>query len=279
MRDPRYYQIVCLGLLLAYGIIILDFNISLSVTLWLIVTSELFQWAFSKIYKLDHFDPKSVLISALSLCLLLRTDSMLIISAAAFIAVGSKFLIRYQGKHIFNPSNFALVVLLLATNGAWVSHGQWGQSAVVVFFAACAGMLVLYRSRRTDITITFLSAYSLILLARAFWLNDPIDIPLHQLQNGALLIFAFFMISDPKSIPNARSGRLIFAILVAATAVYYQYYLYISDGLLYALVTCAPLVPLLDRILPSAKFRWIEENSIVMVKNQSPALQQRGHST
>ena len=60
-------------------------------------------------------------------------------------------------------------------------------------------------------------AYGLLLIGRALWLGDPLSIPLHQLQNGALLIFAFFMISDPKTTPNTARWPNRFGALVAAS--------------------------------------------------------------
>ena len=86
---------------------------------------------------------KSALISALSLCLLLRTDWLALAALAAVVAVGSKFLIRVRDKHVFNPTNLAIVALMLATDGAWVSPGQWGSHAALGFFLACAGLLVV----------------------------------------------------------------------------------------------------------------------------------------
>ncbi|NOQ12904.1 MAG: hypothetical protein GQ583_00280 [Methyloprofundus sp.] len=64
------------------------------------------------------------------------------------------------------------------------------------------------------------------------------------------------MISDPKTIPNSRLGRFIFAATVAVLAVYIQFYCFNPVGLMYALIICAPLTPLLDIVLPSEKYQW-----------------------
>ena len=62
----------------------------------------------------------------------------------------------------------------------------------LAFVLACLGFLVLTRARRAETTIAFIAIYGAMLFARAMWLDDPLSIPLHQVQNGALLIFAFF---------------------------------------------------------------------------------------
>ena len=89
----------------------------------------------------------------------------------------------------------------------------------------------------------FLAFYALLLFGRAIWLGDPLTIPVHQLQNGALLIFAFFMISDPKTTPNTAVGRLLYAMLVAAIAYTIQFVFYEPHGPIIALIIASPVVP------------------------------------
>ena len=76
------------------------------------------------------------------------------------------------------------------------------------------------------------------------------------MQSGALLLFAFFMISDPRTTPDSRAGRMVFAALVAFGGWYVQFRLYHTNGLLWSLAACALLVPLLDWLLPGERHRW-----------------------
>src|SRR5215213_10075505 len=122
-RDPRLYQILVLASLLVYGIVRLDLEIRPGRALLLLTTALLTQLACTRIWRLPAFDSRSALISGLSLCLLLRTNSTALAVCAAVLAIGGKFLIRVRRKHVFNPTNFALAVLLL-TGGIWVSPGQ-----------------------------------------------------------------------------------------------------------------------------------------------------------
>ena len=117
-------------------------------------------------------------------------------------------------------------------------------------------MLVLTRARRAETTLAFVSAWAMLLFGRALWLGDPLTIPQHQVQNGALLIFAFFMISDPKTSPDAPFGRLFYGTLVAAVAYAIQFVLYEPNAPILALIICAPLVPLIDFILGGRSYRW-----------------------
>ncbi len=199
---------------------------------------------------------KSALISALSLCLLLRTDALAWAAVAAALAVGSKFLVRVRGKHVFNPTNLALAALLLATPEVWVSPGQWGTGASFAFAIACAGLAVTYRSARSDVTLAFIAAYAGLITARSLYLGEPLTIPLHRLESGAFLLFSFFMISDPKTTPDARAGRIAFALLVAVGAAYVHLRLFRPNGFLWALVLASPLVPLIDLVFPAARYQW-----------------------
>lgn len=265
--DPRLYQIAALGTLLVYGLVRLDFDIPAAAVALTLGTAIATQLAFTRLAHLPRFDPKSALISALSLCLLLRSDSPVLYAVAAAVAVGTKFLVRIDGKHVFNPTNIALVVMLLTTRDAWISPGQWGSTAFFAFFISCAGMLVVYRAVRSDVTVAFLGFYVALLFGRALWLGDPLAIPILRLENGALLLFAFFMISDPKTTPDSRAARILFAALVALFGWWIQVKLFRSEGLLFALALLSPAVPLLDRLMPGSRYDWAAAASPVPVAN------------
>ena len=275
LRDPRHFQIAVLSSLLLWGAFGLDLEVRPGIAAVVLATALATQWLGIRWAGLGRFDPRSPLISALSLTLLLRTTTVWIAALAAVLTIGSKFVVRVPrprrresgpaggrppgrvgAKHVFNPTNFGIVAVLLLTDGAWVSPGQWGSAAVAAFAVACLGFLVVRRARRSDVTWAFLGAYGAVVIGRALWLGDPVAIPIHQLANGAFLIFAFFMISDPKTTPDSRAGRVLFACLVAAGAGVVQFGLFRPNGLLWSLAACAPLVPVLDRLLPGDRYDW-----------------------
>ncbi|HET7711955.1 MAG TPA: DUF2330 domain-containing protein, partial [Thermoanaerobaculia bacterium] len=229
------------------------------------------QWAASALTSV-RFEWKSAMISALSTCLLLRSNSLALLLLGALLAIAGKFVIRWNGKHIFNPTNGALAAMMLMTDRVWLSPGQWGSIAFFGFLVICAGTLVVYRSRRSDITIAFLVIWTAILLGRALMLGDPIEIPLHRLQNGALLIFAFFMISDPKTTPDSRIGRILFAALVAWGAWYIQFKLFHTNALIWSLFAASPLVPLIDYLFKGRRFEWrLTTKEVSVIRRAVPA--------
>jgi Na+-transporting NADH:ubiquinone oxidoreductase subunit NqrB len=258
--DPRLYQIATLASLLLYGLAALRFDVRVGHALAIVAGALATQYAAGRAFG-ARFDPKSALISALSLCLLLRTNHLGLALAAAVLAVGSKFAIRVRGKHVFNPTNGALVALMAATGQVWVSPGQWGNVAFFAFLMACLGGLVVNRAARSDVTFAFLFVYLSLVFARSWWLGEPMAIPIHRLQNGALLLFAFFMISDPKTTPDRRGGRVLFAALVAFGGWYVQFRLFRTNGLLWSLALFSLVVPLIDRVWPGPRHAWAPARS------------------
>jgi Na+-transporting NADH:ubiquinone oxidoreductase subunit NqrB len=256
VQDPRHYQIAVLATLLIYGLFALDFEISgLSVTA-ILGTSLLTQFACTRLWKMPRFDPRSALISGLSLCLLFRSNSTAWTITAAVITIACKFVIRFKGKHLFNPTNFGVVAMILLTGDVWVSPGQWGNTALFGFTMACFGGLVVNRAVRSDVTYAFIVCYVALIFGRSILLGEPMTIPIHRLESGALLLFTFFMISDPRTTPNSRAGRILFAAMVAFGAWYIQFRLFQTNGLLWSLAIAAMTVPLIDWLLPGARYDW-----------------------
>jgi Na+-transporting NADH:ubiquinone oxidoreductase subunit NqrB len=253
--DPRLYQIGALTLLLLYGILALSFDVTLFRAAMLLGTAIGTQAICARM-KGIAFDPRSAAISGLSLSLLLRSESIALLLAAAVIAVASKFVVRIRGKHIFNPTNIAIVAMMLMSKHVWVSPGQWGNVAFFGFLIACIGGLVVNRAARSDVTYAFIIAWSGLVIGRSLWLGEPMTIPIHRLENGALLLFTFFMISDPKTTPDSRAGRILFAALVAAGGWYINYRLFRTNGILWSLAAAALSVPVIDVLLPAAKYEW-----------------------
>ncbi len=278
MGDPRLYQIGVLSALLVYGMAWLDFEVTAGRAVLLLGTVLATQALCDRLDvrlrpsasakapadKSARQGPrpinfKSALISGLSLCLLLRTNSPELAVLAGVIAIAGKFLFRIRRKHLFNPTNGAVVALLLLTDQAWVSPGQWGSVAFFGFLMACLGGLVVNRASRSDVTYAFIASYCALMFGRSFYLGEPMAIPLHRLESGGLLLFTFFMISDPKTTPDSRAGRVLFAALVAFTAWYVQFRLFKTNGLLWSLAAWSLAVPLIDRLLPGDRYSWVTQ--------------------
>jgi enediyne biosynthesis protein E5 len=256
LADARHLQIAALSVLLAINFLFIDFGAKPLASALAIAASLATQAACAWWFGLKHLDLRSPLITGLSLSLLLRADEPWLHALAGVLAILSKFVIRHDDKHVFNPAGFAIVALLFLSDHVWISPGQWGTSVWFAALVAFGAILVLRAARRADIAVFFLASHAALLIARALWLGDPLAIPLHQLQSGSLLIFAFFMISDPRTSPDARLGRFIFAFSVALAAHWLAFSMQMRPALYIALIALSPFTLLIDRILPAQRFAW-----------------------
>ena len=73
------------------------------------------------------------------------------------------------------------------------------------------------------------------------------------------MLFTFFMISDPRTTPDSRAGRIVCAMLIALGGWYVQFRWFRTNGLLWSLACCSMLVPLIDRLLPGQQYAWVRE--------------------
>jgi enediyne biosynthesis protein E5 len=146
---------------------------------------------------------------------------------------------------------------MLSTGGAvWISSGQWGTGAVLGFALLTAGGMVVFRAGRLDISGIFLVTYLVLLRFRILYLGQPIGVLEHQLSDGSLIIFAFFMLSDPRSTPDDSRGRAIFAMAVALLAYALRFWFYSPRALLLSLFLLSPLTPILDSLFRHDRFAW-----------------------
>src|SRR5215207_8859515 len=229
--DPRYFQVIFQAIFLTYGLLFLSWFADWQHYIISVGGCLLFNYIFESVkqktllrfkgnkgFKLWGF---SVLISAASLCLLLKTNYWYVSLLAAFLTVASKYIFRYHRKHIFNPSAFGIIATIALTGQAWLSPGQWGSNAVIFFFVVTLGIIVVTRVQKLDISLAFLLTFiGLLFWRQVYVLGWPMDHFIHSISTGSLLLFSFFMISDPKTSPDHPMARIIWAVVIAAVAFY-----------------------------------------------------------
>lgn len=199
---------------------------------------------------------KSAVITGLGLCLLLRANDCTTMAIAGCLAILSKFVFQYNGKHFFNPANFGIIAALIFTSNAWVSPGQWGADGWYFLLFLGTGGMILKQVGRWDTSAAFLLSYTLLEAIRNYWLGWSWDVLQHKLMSGSLLLFAFFMLTDPRSIPNARISRLIWAFALAWLTFILRNFFYLSTGMFWALLLISPLTLILDYFWIAPRFNW-----------------------
>lgn len=256
LRDARLFQIVFLATLLTIGVLVRDFALLPAQMALAFAAGIATQMVWIRALGIRHRGVLSAVITCFGLSILLRADSLWVHPIAAALAISAKFVVRIHGKHLYNPANLGVILAISLFPGAWVSPGQWGQDLALAVWFLMLGGVVVNRAQRSDIAWAFLGAYLGLVALRVTALGQPWTILLHQFGNGGLLLFAFFMISDPMTIPNRKGARVAYAIVVAMVAFLWHYALFKPNGLVWALFFCTPLVPIMDRLWPGEKFGW-----------------------
>lgn len=266
--DARWFQVIFQAYFLFYGIYYLGWTAEWQNFAIYIGTALATQWAADSIIA-RRFLPiggkksflfnggLSALISAASLCLLLKTNEAYICFLAAFISIASKYVLRINGKHVFNPSALGIVAVISFTNDAWLSPAQWGSNTVVFFMVVTLGLIVITRVQKLDVCLAFLFSFlGLMFIRQVIYLNWPLDHFWHTMGTGSLLLFTFFMISDPKTAPNHKAARIIWGVAIGALSFWLTAFKFINAAPIKVLVLLAPLVPVLDSIFKSRHFNW-----------------------
>jgi Na+-transporting NADH:ubiquinone oxidoreductase subunit NqrB len=261
--DARDYQIVFLTTFLGLGIATRDWSIQPELILTLIVScclTQLVLTSWAKPTENPFLALKSALITSLGLSLLLRADHISTMVIAGSLAITSKFIFTSGQKHWFNPANFGIITALILTPDAWVSPGQWGSDWWYLLLFMGLGGIVLKQVGRWDTSVAFFGSYALLEVVRNIWLGWTWDVCIHKLMSGSLLLFALFMITDPRSIPNARSTRIGWAIAIAGVTFILRNYFYINEAVFIALFVLSPLTILLDKFHLAPHFNWEHDN-------------------
>ncbi len=266
-KDARNFQIFYLSLFLVYGISFLGWDVDLWRYLTLILSCVVTQILFDHLKGRTNSGVRSSLISALGLCLILKVTSLPIAIMAGVATISSKFFIRRNGKHVFNPANFGIVVCVLFAS-AWVSPGQWGTETVQVYFFIAAALLVLFKVGRIDTSLAFLATFGgLHFIKSVLYQGWQADHFVHFLSNGTLLLFTFFMITDPVTTPNHPKARVFWACTVGVVSFILSSWLKLHTAPIWALIAVAPLTPVFDTIWKREKFSWIIDKNTNLIKS------------
>ncbi len=256
--DARHFQLICLASFLCLGIFSLGWAIHFYKYFLIFASVITFQIFFSKLENLPLDGIKSACITGFGLSLLFHSSQPILYVAAAFFAIAGKFIFRYNGKHFINPANLGICLTYIFFGNSWISPGQWGSSLFFLLVLSLAGMAVLYKARRIEVGVVFIIFYLALEFSRnILYRGWPLDFFQHQFTNGALLLFSFFMITDPCSTPNHRGARVFFAIAVALLAFYLSSYKFVIGAPVWALFALCPLTPLLDKWFASKRYYWL----------------------
>ena len=205
--------------------------------------------------KIPHLT--SAYISGISCGILVRSPEWWPYALAAMLSITSKYVIRLHGRHLWNPSNFAIAcLLLLAPNTVASLSIQWGNYLYPMLVIWTLGAIIVYRLGRLHICATYVASFFFFALMRSlgsghnYWAEaSPITGPMYQL-------FIFFMITDPKTTTHTKWAQMVVAFLIAAMESTLRYFApahIAAHAPYYALTLMGPSSNLIEIFLNSQK--------------------------
>lgn len=161
---------------------------------------------------------QSAYISGISLTLLVKPQGGALwpFVIGGFVAIASKYVLQYRNSHLWNPTNFAVTMLLLAAPDrvSVLSH-QWGNDVTTNLVIWAFGLLIVTRVRVVHITITYVLSFLVLNTLRAALLHQPVLPEIAPITGPMYQLFVFFMITDPRTIVRDRGWQIRVAIIIA----------------------------------------------------------------
>ena len=161
---------------------------------------------------------QSAYISGISLTLLLKPQGAALwpFALGGFLAIASKYVLRYRDNHVWNPTNFAITALLLAApNRVSVLSHQWGNDVATNLVIWTFGLVIAARVRVLHITLTYALSFLALNSLRAAMLHQPVLPEIAPITGPMYQLFVFFMITDPRTIVRERRWQIVVAVLIA----------------------------------------------------------------
>ena len=179
-------------------------------------TSIIVDLVVGKLYTGKWKNLTSAYISGISVSILIRSTFYWPYALTAAISILSKYVLRYKGRHIWNPSNFGISWMLffapLYVAGLSV---QWGNNLLPMAVIWMLGMVIVYRAKRFHITITYVISFLVFAYIRSLITQDPFLAEVAPLTGPMYQLFIFFMITDPPTNVRSRKGQMLVVFIVA----------------------------------------------------------------
>jgi len=160
----------------------------------------------------------SAYISGISLTLLIKPQGggLWPFALGGFLAISSKYVLRYRENHLWNPTNFAIVALLLAAPDkvSVLSH-QFGNDVSTNLVIWVFGLIIAARVGVLHITLTYVASFLILNGARALALGQPLLPEIAPITGPMYQLFVFFMITDPRTVVRGRRKQITVAIIIA----------------------------------------------------------------
>jgi Na+-translocating ferredoxin:NAD+ oxidoreductase RnfD subunit len=158
----------------------------------------------------------SAYITGISVGILIRSPAFWPYALCSTISITSKYVLRVRGRHIWNPSNFGICVMLFLAYETVASLSiQWGNYLLPLLVIWALGSLIVWRLRRFHITATYVVSFIVFSFLRSAVTGHPWEAEIAPITGPMYQLFIFFMITDPKTTVRSKAGQCAVAFAVA----------------------------------------------------------------
>lgn len=165
----------------------------------------------------------SAYISGISTGILVRSPLYWPFALCAMISIASKYVLRYKGRHLWNPTNFGVVALIMiASDSAAILSIQWGSNMWAMFVIWVIGLFTLWRIKLFHISAVYVCSFFLFAWIRSLITGDPLMAEIAPVTGPMYQLFVLFMITDPKTTLSTVKGRCIVAFLIGLVEFFFR---------------------------------------------------------
>jgi Na+-transporting NADH:ubiquinone oxidoreductase subunit NqrB len=244
--DKRYLAPILVTLVLVAGQVTFGFLESWSRTALAISAAILIEMVLGRIFfgKWPHL--ASAYISGISVGMLVRSPAFWPYALCSAISITSKYVLRVEGRHIWNPSNFGIVAMLvLASDTVAGLSVQWGNTLLPMVVVWCFGAIIIHSLGRLHITATYVASFIAFAFLRSVVTGHPFLSEVAPITGPMYQLYIFFMITDPKTTVRPFRAQCLVAFLVAAVEAVFRLFQWVHAPY-YALFVVGPVANLIE---------------------------------
>jgi Na+-translocating ferredoxin:NAD+ oxidoreductase RnfD subunit len=188
----------------------------------------------------------SAYVSGISVGILVRSPAMWPYALGSLLSIISKYVLRVKGRHLWNPSNFGICVMLVLAADDVSSLGiQWGNYLPPMIVVWTLGSLIIWQAKRFHICATYVLSFFLFAYVRSLITGHPFLAEIAPITGPMYQLFIFFMVTDPKTTVQTTWGQCVVVFLVALV----EMILRLNESIyapLYALFLVGPTANLIE---------------------------------
>ena len=253
--ENRYLAPILISCILLAGQLSFGILESYKKTLLAIATAIAAELILGQIFYRKWMHPASAYISGISVGILVRSPAYWPYALCALISIMSKYVLRLKGRHLWNPSNFGISVMLFLAGDTVASLSiQWGNYLWPMLVIWVLGSIIIWRLRRFHITGIYVVSFIAFALLRSWVTGSPWQSEIAPITGPMYQLFIFFMITDPKTTVRSKKWQCIVVFIVAVVEMILRLYQSVYAPF-YALFLVGPPALLIEMWVESRRVR------------------------